>query len=202
MTTQATIANRALTKLGAKRIVALSDNTVEARTLASMWDAVRDSELRIRLWSFSIARAQLAADPTPPTFGYSQRFLLPTGWLRLLMVNSMQPTADISDYRGDADNAPWAIEGGYLMLDQDGPANIRYIRSVTDTSLWDASFVEAFACKLAVECCEQITQSSEKRRMAEDAYAVAVREAIRANAIELPTEQFADDTWIMARLRT
>lgn len=62
--------------------------------------------------------------------------------------------------------------------------------------------MEAFACKLAWETCEAITQSSEKRQMAISEYREALFEAKRAGAIELPPRQIADDTWIAGRLRS
>lgn len=204
MTNIATIANRALTKLGATRIVSLGDNSPQARTLTSMWNTVRDAALRESRWSFAITRAQLAADPTAPAFGYTVRYRLPAGFLRLLEVNNttFYPCADFSEYRsGSGDAATYAIEGNYILAYQDGPLNIRYLQSVVDTSIWDATFVEAFASKLAAESCEAITQSTSKWQKAMDDYAMAIRAAKKAGAIELPPQQIADDTWVTSRVR-
>jgi hypothetical protein len=201
MTSKVAIVNRALTKLGATRIVALTDNTKEAREMAATFDIVRDSELRANRWSFSIARAELAADITAPLFEYSHRFPLPSDYLRGLMIGTLWPGVDISDYRTGPSGQDWAIEGGYILFNSAGPLRLRYISRVTDTTLWDASFVEAFACKLAVETCEAITQSSEKRQLAQSEYATALQVARRAGAIELPPQQIADDTWVVGRLR-
>jgi len=201
MTSQVAIINRALTKLGASRIVAITDPTKEAREMAATYDIVRDSELRANRWSFSIKRAQLAADITAPAFEYSHRFLLPTDYLRGLMIGELWPGLDLSDYRTGPYGQDWTIENGYILFNSAGPLNLRYIARVTDTSLWDASFVEAFACKLAWETCEAITQSSEKRQMAINEYKEALQVARRAGAIELPPQQIADDTWVIGRLR-
>lgn len=201
MTSKVAIVNRALTKLGATRIVALTDNTKEAREMAATFDIVRDSELRKNRWSFSIKRAQLAADVTAPLFEYSHRFLLPSDYLRGLMVGEFWPGLDMSDYRTGPAGQDWAIESGYILFNSAGPLNLRYLARVEDTALWDASFVEAFACKLAVETCEAITQSSEKRQLAQQEYGEALQAARRAGGIELPPQQIADDTWVVSRLR-
>lgn len=201
MTSKVAIVNRALTKLGASRIVAITDNTKEAREMAATFDIVRDSELRKNRWSFSIKRAELAADVTAPLFEYSHRFLLPSDYLRGLMVGTAWPGLDMSDYRTGPGGADWAIEGGYLLFNSAGPLRLRYLSRVEDTAIWDSSFVEAFACKLAVETCEAITQSSEKRQLAKSEYDEAITAAKRAGGIELPPQAIADDSWVIGRLR-
>lgn len=201
MTSQVAIVNRALTKLGESRIVALNENTKQAREMSATFDIVRDAELRKNRWSFSIKRAQIAADATPPAFEYSTRYLIPTDCLRILMIGDIWPGLDMSDYRTGPYGQDWAIESGYILRNSSGVLNLRYIYRVTDTSLWDPAFVEAFACKLAWETCEAITQSSEKRSMAIEEYKMALQEARRAGAIELPPQQIADDSWMIGRLR-
>jgi hypothetical protein len=117
------------------------------------------------------------------------------------MAGDLWPGVDLSDYRTGPAGADWAIESGYILFNSAGPLRLRYIARVEDTTLWDSAFVEAFACKLAVETCEAITQSSEKRQLAKDEYSTAVQAARRAGAIELPPQQVADDTWVVGRLR-
>lgn len=201
MTSKVAIVNRALTKLGATRIVAINENTKEAREMVATYDIVLDDELRKNRWSFAIKRTQLAADITAPEFEYSHRFLLPSDFLRALMVGDMWPGYDPTDYRNGPSGLDWAIENGYILYNSEGPLRLRYIARVTDTVLFDASFIEAFACRLAAETCEAITQSSEKRQLAWQEYQQAVNGARRAGAIELPPNQVADDTWVLSRLR-
>lgn len=201
MTSQVAIVNRALTKLGASRIVALTDNTKEAREMSATFDIVRDDELRKSRWSFAIKRAQLAADVTPPLFGYSKQFAVPSDFLRVLMVGEFLPGYDAADYRTSPDSQEWAIEGRYILTDSDGPLNLRYLASIADTSMWDSAFVEAFACRLAAETCEAITQSNSKRQLAWQEYDQAMRAARKAGAIELPPVQIPDNSWVVSRLR-
>ena len=55
------IANRALTKLGAERILLLTDPSKEARVMNAMFDTVMDAELRRHRWKFALKRATLPA---------------------------------------------------------------------------------------------------------------------------------------------
>ena len=199
MTSQVAIINRALTKLGATRIVALTDNTKEAREMAATYDIVLDSELRANRWSFSIKRANLAADITAPLFGYSHRFALPSDYLRALMVGDYWPGFDWSDYRTGPDGQDWLIENGFILNNSSGPLRLRYIARITDTSLFDSLFVEVLASRLAVTLCEPITQSNSKIEAKKAEYKDAIWEARRANAFEKVGDELPEDDWLLAR---
>lgn len=209
MASRTELANRALVKIGEKRIIALDDSTKQGALINSMWDIVLDSELRKKKWSFSIKRAQLAADVAVPEFGYGQQFQLPTDCLRVLSVLNIDVGPDLSDYRG-APNQLYVIEGRKLLYGRPAqgspspstPMPLRYIARIEDTTQWDSCFCEAFACKLAWEICEDLTNSSEKRQRALGEYQLAIREAVRANAIELPPDYVSDDSWVYSRLRS
>ncbi|HET6890538.1 MAG TPA: hypothetical protein VFH31_05500 [Pyrinomonadaceae bacterium] len=199
MSSQIDIANRALTKLGADRIISLDDDVKAARAILSMWDIVRDAELRAHNWSFSIKRAALAASVTTPAYGYEYQYPVPADFLRLLSVGEYYPPVSLTDYR-QSDDSEWRIEGRSILHNDSGPLYIRYVYRVEDTSQWDSAFVESFACRLAAELAEDLTQSNQKRELAWQERKQAISDAIRTNAIELPPEPLADDTWIMTRL--
>lgn len=199
MASNVEIANAALTKIGARRIVSLTDNSKEAREVNSMFTRIRDAELRARNWLFSIKRAQLAAQVTAPLFQYANAFRPPADCLKLLQVGDYYPGVDLTDYIG-MDNAEYSLENGLILTDYAAPLNLRYVARIEDPTLFDATFVEAFACKLAMELAEPITASTSKRQLAFDEYKFAIREAVRANAVEKPPVKVADDTFIIARL--
>jgi hypothetical protein len=199
MASQVAIVNRALTKLGEARILSLSDDVEAARSADSMWDIVRDAELRTRRWKFSITRASLAALVSTPDWGFTVEYQLPAGCLQLLQVNDIYVGADLSDYR-NADTALWRIEGRKILTDFEAPLKIRYVQTVEDTGEWDSAFTEAFACRLAAELCERLTQSNSKRELAWEEYKQAIRMAVRANALESAPEPLPDDAWMLCRL--
>lgn len=199
MASQVDIANRALTKLGAARIISFGDDNKQARAVASMFDLVRDAELRAHVWSFSIRRASLPALSTTPDWGFDNEFQLPSDYLRVIQVEEMYPGPSMSDYRNE-NAAMYAIENRKILANYPAPLKIRYVARVDDSSQWDATFIEAFAARLAVEMCEDLTQSNTKKAEAKQEYDMAIRLAIRANAIEQPPQPLPDDGWMLSRL--
>lgn len=196
---ETSIANAALTKLGEARITDLADETDVARVLNSRFEAVRDAELRKHRWKFAQKRAELAALVDAPAFGYAYQFELPDDFLRLDSIGEAYPN-DLSDYRTSIDSERYRIEGTVILTDDAGPLPLRYGAKVTDPTKFDTLFVEALACKLAIEVCEKITQSNTKRQLAWDEYKDALREAVKVNALEKPPSYLADDSWILGRL--
>ena len=199
MASQVEIANRALIKVGDKRILSMTDDLEPARVLSGMWDTVRDAELRVRNWNFSITRASLAALVSTPDWGYDNQYQLPADCLRPIQIDEYFYGPSMSDYRNGSE-AAYQIEGSLILTNLDAPLKIRYISRIEDTGAWDAAFTEAFACRLAVESCEKLTQSNSKKDALKQEYADAIRMAVRADAIENPNEPLPDNSWVLSRL--
>lgn len=208
MTSQIVICNRALSKLGEQRITSLSDDVKAARAVSAAFDSVRDDELRANGWAFAMKRDQLAAEVVPPAFGFSYRYQLPTDCVRPWRIGEWWWAGpDLSDYR-NAEAAPYSIEAGFILTSEGQAAsgtaaalNLIYLYRVTDTNQWDANFVEAFACRLAMEVCDELTQSDTKADKVEGQYDKAIARAHRVNAIQMPPQYIADDSWVTARMR-
>lgn len=199
MASKVEIANRALTKLGQARITSFSDDSKAARAVSAIWDTLRDAELRARRWSFAIKRDSIAALSSTPSWGFDYEYQLPSDFLALIEIDEGYDVANLNDYIGTP-AAPYSIEAGKILTDLEAPLDIRYAYRVTDTAQWDATFVEAFACRLAMELAEDMTQSNSKRQLAFDEYREAIRAAVRANAIERPPVALPDDSWMLSRL--
>lgn len=193
------ICNRALTKLGARRILDVTDEVKEARELNSMWDLVRDAELRRNLWNFAMRRAALPALITTPAWGFAYEYQLPADLVRVVQVHDVYYVAGLTDYRTMMD-VPFQVEGRKVLSDLDAPLKIRYVARVDDTQQWDALFVEAFASRLAYEACEAITQSNTKKEAAYADYQATVRQAKQVDAIENPAEPLPDSSWLLSRI--
>ena len=106
---------------------------------------------------------------------------------------------DLTDYRGFS-TREFCIEGRKILTNLGAPLNVQYVTRVTDPTLFSAPFYRALGCRLAVDLCESLTQSDTKQTKADGKYKESIREAVRANAIELPPEHLADDEWITSRL--
>ena len=183
------ICNLALNSLGAESIVSLTQDTENARYCNTFYTQTRDAELRAHPWNFAIKRAQLAST-TAPAFGPSHAYPLPTDFLRL-----MPP-----DPESNFNSLDWQIEGRNILTHDGGVLEIRYIARITDTTLYDALFIDALVAKLAVRLNEKITQSNSKGQQAREDYIRAIREARRINAFENTAQKMPEDVWITARL--
>lgn len=199
MASQVEIVNRGLRKLGAAPIVSMGDGIKQARIMSDLWNTVRQAELRRHNWNFAMTRTALPALAAAPAWEFQLAYQLPSDCLRLVQVNDFYVDPSATDYRS-MDDSPFQLEGGQILTDYAAPLKIRYVRDITDPGAFDALFVEALASKLAYEGCEAITQSNEKKNTAANDYKMAVRDAAQADAIEKPSEGFADDSWILQRL--
>lgn len=194
------VCNLALQKLGAKRIASLTEDSRNARSCNNLYAQVRDAELRAHPWSFAIGRAILAPDATGPAFDYLYQFTLPTDCLRPL-----PPNDNDLDWKVEGRKILTSVVRGSAIL----PATVStsspvmaliYIRRITDPTLFDAIFVEAFAAMLGYEMCEEITQSNTKKNDLMENYKYWIGEARKANAFENLQGEPPVDTWITCQL--
>lgn len=179
------ICNRALQKIGAKRITSINEESVNARACKAVYDSRRKALLRAHRWSFAIKRASLAADATAPEWGRANAFTLPADYLKLI------PTyPEYHDLNSD-----WVIEGRKIVTSDSAPLYVRYIADVTDTSQMDPLFKETLAADIAYEIAEEITQSATKKEQAKEDKKDSIKEAKKANAIEVPPADSAPGSW-------
>lgn len=188
-TSKVAIANRALQKLGASRISSLTQDHPNARSMNAAYDLTRDAEQRRYNWAFCISRASIAKDGSASLFGALNRYGLPNDFLKLIRDSN----DDVPTY------VDWKIEGIFILTDDASPLQIRYIARIDDPNFYDALFIEALACKLALECAEEITQSTKKKESIKADYAFAISEAKKQGAIEKEAQEFPEDEWLAAR---
>jgi len=200
MASSVEIANSALTKMGETRIMSLTDNVKAAREINAVFTLRRDALLRAYNWNFAMKRDQLPALSDAPSWGYTYQYQLPSDCLRVVQVSEFYVIPGLTDYIAGADAEPFRIAGQTIETDFSAPLKVRYIRRVTNSGEFDVLFNELFACDLAVNTCESITQSTSKKESLKQDMKEALTQAIRANAIELPPQFIQDDSWIMSRL--
>jgi len=188
-TSNVSIANLGLQKLGAARIVSLDENSRNAREMNACFEALRDTELRKYLWKFALTRTTLAPDATAPAFTYGFAFPVPTDFLRLVKPARL--------------GLDWHLEqhqGRLCILTNDGDTlEVRYLARVTDPALFDSCFVEMLACKLAWNVCESLTQSNTKKAAILEEYQAHQADARRSNAFELARSPEPTDEWLDGR---
>ena len=186
-TSKVAIANGALQRLGSpKRLESLTQDHPNARTMNAAYAPVRDALLRRYDWCFAISRASIAADGDDPVWGDWNRYSLPNDYIRL-----------IRDDEG-GEHLDWKVEGLYILTEDASPLEIRYIARIDDPNYYDANFIEAFECALALKTCEEVTQSTSKKAGIKSDYDDAIAEAKKSGAIEKAARTFPEDDWIVA----
>lgn len=183
------ICNRALQKLGASRIQTMLDNTPNAKSCNFIYDHILESELRKHVWSCATKRAQLPALGTDPLFGKDKAYELPADFIRLLPP----------DPEWNTNTHDWVIEGNKIVTNDTAPLKIRYIYKLEDVSQMDPLFRETLAAAIALELCEEITQSNTKKRDLFNFYRETINQAKRVNAIERPAQEIPESSWITKR---
>lgn len=199
MSNKTEVINRALIKIGANTIASPDEASEQARKALIVFETVAQNEIRRHAWNFAKVRASLAplaAAPGGDDFTYG--FNLPGDCLRLVTLNGSWVFSSIRE--GSDDSLPYYTIEGRVLLTNDSLARIVYLADVSgNVSLWDAAFVEAFACRLAAELVQSIAKNATLKQSLQNDYKAALQEARRTNAIELPPQVIADGSWVLAR---
>lgn len=183
------ICNRALQKLGAKRITAINQDSVNARACNVAYEPVRDAELEDHDWNFAIVQASLAEDSDEPDWGRAHAYSLPSDFIRL--------SPDFAE--DNLNSKDWQIQNGKIYTDDSSPLYIRYVKRVTDPNEMTSLFREAISAKMAMEMCEELSQSNAKKESLKADYDMVIRRAKKSNAFQNVSQTPPDDEWITAR---
>lgn len=144
------ICNKALSLLGQKTITSLDDDSPEGLACRIHWPLLRDEVLRSHTWNCVKSRAALNQLSTAPAFGYSYQYQLPSDCLYPVKLE---------------DDSFFEIEGRKILTDASG-ANLHYIVSESDSTIYDAQLSAALSYLLAGELAPQMTSSnSESQRL-------------------------------------
>lgn len=183
------ICNRALDLLGAGPIVSLDDPTTSARLCARNYGPARDAVLRSYPWNDAAARVVLAADVTPPAFGFARAFTLPPDCLRVIEVDGELRSA-----------GRWRIEGAKLLTDLGAPLRVRYVRRLTEPGLIGPLLADAIAAQLAAFIAFGITNSTTQAAAMLALRDTMLRQARQVDALEQSQdESLTADDWVNAR---
>jgi hypothetical protein len=177
------ICNSALSKVGADRIVSLTEDSRAGKLCNEQYEKIKKMLLRAHPWNFAIKRVALAASVTAPAFGYTYSFPVPSDFIRALHVNE--------------DDYEWIKEGSNIVTDE-STCELLYIADVP-VGMFDASFDEVFALKLAHDLCGDITSSPTLKRDLFAEFTQALREARTFDAQEGFVAQVKTRTFLNAR---
>jgi len=205
MASEVDIANRALSKLGEARITSLSEASKPARAMNARYEHLRDAELEAHPWRFAVTRTTLPKLSAAPSWGYANEYQRPADDLRPLAIGDHAiPVAALGLYYSSSgydafSGAPFEIINGNIHTDLGAPLKYEYIARVANSGAFPAQFVEALACRLAVDACEELTQSASKFDRVEAMYREAIKTARRTNMLYRPPSTRPTGPWNRAR---
>ena len=89
------------------------------------------------------------------------------------------------------------MEGRAIISDASAPLQIVYIHQVTDATLFDAKFIEAYATRIAADVAFDITANRSMIRDMEEKYYRILQQARLVDAQEASPEN--ELTWVESR---
>lgn len=176
--------------LGHRPVANIQANDRGARAMNTAYKPVLFSILQENYWAFAIKRASLAADGMKPVHTFENRFGLPGDFIMIAPDDQLSqfPTA-----------RAWIIEGDYILANDDGPLDIRYVTNSVTESSFPSLFAEALSAQLAVMACEEITQSSAKLKNVLAIYDRQINLAKKRNFILIEKPRAPKSVWLSAR---
>jgi hypothetical protein len=160
---QVDIVNMALGHLKCRKIASMSENSVEAVAANEYWDPARRLTLAGHDWEFATVTKLLALSATYPTQGpndlydarWTYAYATPANALAVWHIYSEQ-TKDKSvgeDFRSVYDDT----NNQLIILTNCADAYGEYTFDLSDTTLWNANFVDAMSLILAAKMAPQLT---------------------------------------------
>jgi len=196
-TTDVSICNSALSKLGAERISSLSNATKEGKLCKEQYAKRRDALLQSHPWNFAVTRRSLAESATyTPPFEYEKAFVVPNDVLRVLVIDANIPL-QIGEKK-------WAVEidpdtNQKVLLSNVDSVAIKYIKSVPE-AFFTPLFSELLALDLAKDWAWNLTQSNTVLQLVSREFEDKLKAARSYDAQEGSPPQVDADDWLLARL--
>ena len=162
MTERIDVVNQALTYLGKDTITSLVDDSDSARIMAVHYETSRDATLESADWSFAIMRFIPPLNATPPVYGASAAFDIPTNILRMVSVDNPKSTMNSSFTVpiNSREQLDWVFERRQVICNEE-VIYCRGVRRIEEEGLFSPNFVQTFAAMLAFKCALALTSSAE-----------------------------------------
>lgn len=196
MATAVDICNMSLSHLGVEFITALSDSTEPARQCNLLYEPARDQVLRDHPWGFAETSVELTVLPAVEPTGYTFAYTYPANCLHARNIyNSIVGAAPI-DYKIVATAA---LDGKVIVTDFEDAVLI-YTAAITDTTLFDASFITAFSWRLAADLAYPLTKKGTTAKAMQEAYSLYLPASQATDAAEGREDLGVDNPYLSARL--
>lgn len=181
------ICNSALIKIGANRITSLSDPDKASVACNDQYDRLRKEVLRAHPWNFAIAYVALAQTVNTPVWDkWDAEFLVPSDVLRVLETDLCSSEAWEIGYNAD---------GNKVIFCNSTSLKIKYIKDITNTTRFDATFEEALAFRMAADLAYKLVNSQTLQQQMFNYYKAAMATAMSYDAQESSQQQVEADAW-------
>lgn len=188
------IINLALARIGVRAIERLDETSEAARQANAFYEHTRRTVLKKYGWAFATRRVTLAL--VPATFGdykYAYRYPSDALYIKRLYKEGSRKPWDNKHYKVMSDKE------GKLICSRMEFAEVEYTADITDTTLFDDGFVEAFSWKLAAEVAFALTGKQDLVTNAIQAYNAYFTEAVGEDAAEYQEPEEYVNRLAMAR---
>ncbi len=199
--TQISICNLALARLGQGDISSLADGSIEAKYCNKFWDTDRQAALRDYPWSFAMSNPTPLFPAAPcGVVDYAYTYKLPSDCLRALRLYDaarfpggsgqagMYPPTDINlvDLAEQTltELMFFEVRTGRILVTNLAPATLTYIVNITDVTMFDPQFIEAFSYRLAVDLALPVTGNATFAQAMTGLYKASLLAARTADARE------------------
>jgi len=188
------IINLALDHVGQPSIATIDPPVTKTEIImARHYDLNRRHMLRKGVWNFAKRRADITRQATAPLFDYTDSYILPNDFLRLLSIQGSSERFQ---------NQAYDIQGRYVYVNAEGASSIhlRYIADVTDVALWDSAFTDLLILYLARSVAYTFTKDESVVKRLNDLIMVETPETFAVDGQERPPIRIQNSKYRDARL--
>ena len=154
------ICNTALLYCGQQAITSVNDTSERAIIITQIYDSTRMQLLYGHPWNFATKRETLTMVGDEPEFGYTYKYAIPSGCLRIIRINK-------SEYN------TYVVQNGYVLTDSE-ECKIVYVYDQVTSGKFSPQFDEALALKMAVKASYKFNRSTSQTQMFMSMYQEAV----------------------------
>lgn len=193
MASEIEICNLALSMLGQRPATNILNPESYPEQLCAQWyKTSRDYVVNAHDWSFAMARAELSGTILPePVFGFGNQFPIPQDSLRIIWAGIQTDEKQYSEF-------DWRVEGDNILA-SNSVLYIRYIKRITDASVFKPLVVEAIAAKMAMEMAVPLTESRALRNDMMGMFATKLGEAVANDGMQGRSERIRSRKLLIAR---
>lgn len=202
MPSELDIVNMGLVEAQGTQITSLDQAIKSAGVAKLLYYQARDAAMTAHRWNFSIKRAMLPANATPPLFGFNYQYNRPADMLYLAEIAGYAVGApSLGAVYNDETDPPFAIEGNFILTDFPAPLRIKGGFRIVNPNFWHPTFIEYMRWTLASLFTGPVANRGvERKAFYKSQIADVLRDAQFANAIELPPEESDDGSWVLSRI--